>query len=210
MKPIKFFKQFIFLSIPDTNTHYFLFWIFYILFCHLTSRHQSSTSVNCETHNILLVFIAICLLLCLYVHFDTQACCWEKDMIEILGKSAHVTNLIFNVLIPNTKHMLNLKILFRRFIVPFGIVFRLKIRWLLDLTNVMRTCRFLFPCGFLNVVFFLSLLSYSFPLLQHFLKKLFIINLIRLIIPHNYRLFFSTDTYQALIFPIELHRCDRV
>lgn len=158
MKPIEFFKQFIFLSIPYTNTHYFLSWIFYIFLSHLTSSHQSSTSVNCETHNILFVFMTICLLLWMYVHFDTQACCWEKDMIEILGKSAHVTNFVLNVLVSNTKHMLNLKILFRNFIVPFGIVFRLKIRWLLDLSKIRKTCRFLFPFGFLNVILFLSLL----------------------------------------------------
>lgn len=142
-----------------------------------------------------------CLFFGFDVHFNTQTCCRKDYRVKIFREFALISNLVFEILVSDTKYVLNCEFLFGKLIVSFRVIFFLIIRWLFDVSLVLWICPTLLTFCFYQIwIHFLGLLL-------KFIEKLFIVHKIRIIFPNNYWLLLCSNTDHVLLFRIEFNWC---
>jgi hypothetical protein len=79
------------------------------------------------------MLMIVCLFFGFDIHLNSETCSGEENGLIISCKLACISHLIVNVLISDTKDMLNGEILFGEFVVSSGITCLFEMAWLYDM-----------------------------------------------------------------------------
>jgi hypothetical protein len=139
------------------------------------------------------MLMVVCLFFGFNVHLNSETGSGEKDGLIICCKLACISHFIVNVLISDTKDMLNGEILFGGFVVSSGITCLFEMTWLLDLAFVVWSCVYTLAFRLLKAVVLLI-----FRILFGFNKILCIIDFIRIVLPDNDGFFLSANADKIL------------
>jgi len=82
------------------------------------------------------------------VHFNAQTGCREDYRVKVFRESALISHLIFEILVSNTKYVLNWEFFIGEFIISFRVVFFFKIWWLFNVSFVLWVCSTFVSFGF--------------------------------------------------------------
>jgi hypothetical protein len=97
------------------------------------------------------MLMVVILLFCLDVHLDAKTSCGKENGFIVLCEFAHVSNFIQKVLVSDTENVFNREILTGKFIVFSGITIFFKATWLLDLADILWSCRLFLTFSFLEL-----------------------------------------------------------